>query len=106
VEAKLPRPRAFRLEPVAHHMRPDSTRRAVLRDLLEEIAVRVEEEGQPRREGIDVESGVDAVLHILDAVAQREGELLRGGGARFADVVPAHRDGVPARHTLDAEGED
>jgi hypothetical protein len=27
--------------------------------------------------GVHVESGVDAGLHVLDAVAQREGQLLR-----------------------------
>ena len=44
---------------------------------------------------VDVEPGVDAPLHVLDAVAQRERQLLRGGRARFADVVAADRDRVP-----------
>ena len=73
-------------------------RRAVLRDLLEEVAVRVEEERDARHEVVDVEAGVDAPLHVLDAVAQRERQLLQRRRARFADVIAADRDRVPARH--------
>ena len=36
----------------------------------------------PRREVVDVEPGVDAVLHVLDAVAQRERQLLQRRRAR------------------------
>ena len=70
----------------------------ILGDLLEEVAVRVEEERDARHEVVDVEPGVDAVLHVLEAVAQREGQLLQRRRAGFADVVPAHRDRVPLRH--------
>ena len=31
------------------------------------------------------------VLHVLDAVAQRERQLLQRRRARLADVIPAHR---------------
>ena len=93
-------------EAVAHHLRPELARGAELGDLLEEVAVRVEEERDPRREVVDVEAGVDAVLHVLDAVAQRERQLLQRRRARLADVIPAHRDRVPARHFLGAERED
>ena len=44
--------------------------------------------------------GVDAVLHVLEPVTQREGELLQRGRARLADVIAAHRDRVPLRHVL------
>jgi hypothetical protein len=60
--------------------------------------VRVEEERDLRHERVDVEPGVDAPLHVLEAVAQRERELLQRGRARLADVVAADRDRVPARH--------
>ena len=60
MEAQLPRARRSRLEPIAHHPRPDPARGAKLGDLLEEVAVRVEEEGDPRREHVDIEPGVDA----------------------------------------------
>ena len=98
VEPQLPRSRILRLEPLAHHARPDAAGRAELGNLLEEVAVRVEEEGDAGREDVDVEPGVDRVIHVLDAVAQRERQFLRRGRARFADVIPAHGDRVPARH--------
>ncbi len=79
---------------------------AELGDLLEEVAVRVEEERDARRELVDVEPGVDAVLHVLDAVAQRERQFLQRRRARLADVIPADRDRVPPRHFLRAERED
>ena len=50
VEAQHPRARVLGLEALAHRARPDPPRRAVLGDLLEEVAVRVEEEREPRRE--------------------------------------------------------
>ena len=46
VKAQLLRARMRRVEPVAHDARPQPPRRAKLRDLLEEIVVRVEEERQ------------------------------------------------------------
>ena len=49
-----------RAEAVAQLARPDPPRGAVLRDLLEEIEVRVEEEREPRRELVDVEPARDA----------------------------------------------
>jgi hypothetical protein len=77
VEAQLPGALVLRLEPVAHHLRPDLAGGAELGDLLEEVRVRIEEEGDLRRELIDVEAGVDPVLHVLDTVTQRERQLLQ-----------------------------
>ena len=105
VEAAHPGARVLRAEALAHRLRPDAPRGAELGDLLEEVVVRVEEEGEPRRELVDRQPGLDAVLHVLDAVAQREGELLQRGRAGLADVVPGDRDRVPLRHVLRAEGE-
>ena len=68
--------------------------------------MRVEEERDARHEVVDVEPGVDAVLHVLEAVAQRERQLLQRRRARLADVIAAHRNRVPLRHFLRAERED
>ena len=106
VKAQLPRALVLGAEPIAHHLGPEPSGGAELGDLLEEVAVRVEEEREPRRELVHVEPGVDAVLHVLDPVAQRERELLQRRRSRLADVVPADRHGVPPRHFLSAEGED
>src|SRR5438876_4030084 len=46
VEAQRERLRVRRAEPLAHHPRPQAPRRAELRNLLEEVVVRVEEEGE------------------------------------------------------------
>ena len=69
VEAQLPRRFAPRPEAMAHRFRPDLAGCAVLGDLLEEIAVRVEEEGNARDEVVHVEPGVDSPPHVLDAIA-------------------------------------
>ena len=54
VEAHQPRARVLRAVAVAQLARPDPAGGAVLRDLLEEVEVGVEEERQPRREVVDV----------------------------------------------------
>ena len=87
-----------RAEGVAHLARPDAARGAVLRDLLEEVDVRVEEERQPRREVVDGQAALDRGLHVGEAVGERERQLLLRGRAGLADVVAGDRDRVPARH--------
>jgi hypothetical protein len=106
VESQLPRTRILRPEPVAHYTRPQPPGGAELRQFLEEVAVRVEEERDPRRKGVHVHAGVDAVLDVLDAVAEGERQFLRRGRTGLADVIPADRDGVPLRHLAHAERED
>ncbi len=87
---------------VAHLARPDPPRGAVLRDLLEEVDVGVEEEREAGREGVDVEPALERRLDVREPVLEREGELLLRGRARLADVVAGDRDRVPARHPLRA----
>ena len=84
--------RALRAVPLLHVPRPDAPRGAQLRDLLEEVVVDVPEEREPRREVVDVETARDAALDVREPVGERERELLRGGGAGFADVVAGDRD--------------
>src|SRR6266540_1303976 len=103
VEPQEPRARILRAEGVAHLPRPDPPGGPVLRELLEEVVVRVEEERQAGREVVDRQATVDPPPHVLDAVREGEGELLRRGGARLADVVPADRDRVPLRHLRGTE---
>ena len=70
VKAELLRARVGRAEAVAHDARPQPAGRAELRDLLEEVVVRVEEERQALAELVDVEPGVDRRLHVGDAVGE------------------------------------
>ena len=98
VEAHEERALALGAVAVAQLARPDPAGRAVLRDLLEEVDVRVEEEREPRREVVDVHPPLAAGLDVGEPVGQRERQLLGRGRPRLADVVPRDRDRVPARH--------
>ena len=102
VEAQPHRLLALGAVGLAHLARPDPPRRPVLGDLLEEVDVGVEEEGEPRGEVVDVEAALERPLDVGEAVLEREGELLLGGRAGLADVVAGDRDRVPARHVLGA----
>ena len=75
VEAQLLRARLGRAEPIAHEPRPQPPRGTELRDLLEKVVVRVEEERQPLAEAIDVESGVERRLHVGQRIRERERRL-------------------------------
>jgi hypothetical protein len=97
VGAEPPALGVLRAVPVAQRARPDPARGAELRDLLEEVVVHVPEEGEAGREVVHVEPALDAALHVLEAVAQRVGELLRRRRARLADVVAGDRDRVVLR---------
>ncbi len=83
---------SLRAVPVSHPAGPDAAGRPVLGDLLEEIDVGVEEEAQPRCELVDRQPGLRGQLDVGEAVGEREGQLLGGGRAGFADVVARHRD--------------
>ena len=103
VEAHEERALVARAVAVAQLARPDAARGAVLRDLLEEVEVRVEEEGEARREVVDVEPALDGGLDVREAVGEREGELLRGRRAGLADVVPGDGHRMEERHLARAE---
>ena len=106
VEAERERLRVRGAEPVAHQRRPQSPRGAELRHLLEEVVVRVEEEGEARAELVRREARVDRRCAVGDPVRERERELLDRGRAGLADVVAGDRDRVPARDPLRAVGEE
>ena len=92
-------------EAVAHDLRPERPGGAELRDLLEEVVVRVEEEREPGAERVGREARRHRRLAVGDPVRERERELLGGRRARLADVVARDRDRVPARDPLLAVGE-
>jgi len=54
-------------------------------------------------ETIHVEPRVDRRLHVLDAIARVNASSWSAVAPRFADVIAADRDGVPARDPLGAE---
>ena len=59
-----------------HFTRSQSSSRTKLGDLLKEVIVHVEKEGEGRRERVDIESGLSRGLHVGEPVVQGEGELL------------------------------
>src|SRR5690606_36319165 len=93
----------LRAEALLHEAGPEPARCAELGDLLEGVVVYVEEEGEARRELVDVEAALEARLDVADAVRDRERELLGGRRSGLADVIAADRDGVPPRDVLRAE---
>ncbi len=103
VEAHQQAALVARAEAVTQLAGPDPPGRAVLRDLLEEVEVCVEEEGEPRRERIDVEPALECPFHVRETVGERERELLGRRRPGLPDVVPRDRDRVPERHLRRAE---
>ena len=87
----------FAPKAVFHQPIPDLPRRAVLGDLFEEVVVRVEEEAQARPELVDVQPAPPRPLHVLDAVINRERQLLQRSRAGLANVIAADRNRVEAR---------
>src|SRR6185312_16371844 len=93
----------FRAVTVPHRVCPDFARRPILRDLLEEIVMRVEKEAKARSEIVNSQAALQRPIHVFDAIAQRERELLNGSRARLANVVSADRNWVEARDFARAE---
>ncbi len=95
VEAKCLRPWVRRTEAITHELRPEPPGGAELRHLLEEVVVRVEEEGQPRAEVVHRQPRCDRCFAVGDPVCEGERELLGRRRAGFANVVAGDRDRVP-----------
>ncbi len=94
MKAQLEATFAARAIAVTHQVRPQLARRAILRDLLEKIVVRVEEEAEPGPKLIDFEAPLERPVNIFESIPQRERKLLRGSGTRLADMISADRNGV------------
>jgi hypothetical protein len=106
VEPELLCTRVGGAEAIAHDPRPQPACGAELRDLFEEVVVRVEEERQALAEGVRLQTAVDARLHVGNAVRERERHLLHGRRSRLADVIAADRNRVPLRRLALAERDD
>src|ERR1039458_10425929 len=100
MEGGQPGPFVLGLEALLRQPIPDLPGRAVLRKLLEEIVVRVEEEAEARTELVHVEPATARPLDVLHAVVDGKCQLLKRGRAGFANVITADRNGVEARREL------
>ncbi len=94
----------FGMKTVPHNLRPHAAGRAHFAYLFKKIDMRIEKEGQPRRKVVHIHFfTANHVIHIFDAVTDGERQFLDGRGSRFADVIAADADGVPARNIFCAE---
>ena len=81
-----------RPEALLHEAGVDAPGRAELGDLLEEVGLGHEVEGQARRELVHRHARARHLLHVGDRVGHREGQLLHRGRARLRDVIAADVD--------------
>ena len=96
VKAQLLRAWLGGAESVAHQTRPQPPCGAKLRDLLEEVVVRREEEGQPAPEHVHVEPRRDGRVHVGGCVGEGERHFLDRRCACLTDVIAADRHRMPA----------
>src|SRR3954451_7206158 len=76
VKPQLHGARIFRTETFLHCPCPYDTSCTILCDLLEKVIMCIKEKRKPRDKFINVHSAIDAVLYILDTVAESECQLL------------------------------
>ena len=82
---------------------PDATCRAVFGNLLEKVAVRVEEKRKLRRKLVDFQSAAQSPFDVLHPVAQRKRQFLNRRRTRLANVIPADRNRIELRRILHAK---
>ncbi len=95
-----------RLEALAHQARPEQAGGPQLRHLEEIIHPDAEEEGQSRRELIDLQSRRCSGAHIVEPVGQGVGQFQVRRRPGLQHVVAGDRDGVEPRHELRGIAED
>ena len=97
MRAEHPRTRVLCLEALAHDLRPHTAQRAVLRDLLEEVVLRVEDPRDARPDIIGADTALDRPLYISNRIGEGERHLLRGCAPGLSHVVAADAYSVKAR---------
>src|ERR1035437_7238756 len=85
-----------------HDFGPTSPRSAELSNLLEEIALRHEIKGKPRRELVDVHASLEHLFDIDDAIGERDSGFLPRRRTGFGDMVAGNIDRVVAPHVRGA----
>src|SRR5262245_51600875 len=105
MEAKDSRLRVLATEPLHHDLVPNVSRCPIFCHLLEQIIVRIKEEGKTWREIVYIQSVAPRPLDVFDAVVESEGQFLQRGRSGFANVISADGNGVPLREMFAAEFE-
>ena len=88
--------------PLLQHPRPHPARRADLGDLLEEVDVARDVEGEAGSKLVDMEATADQLVDVDPGDAESEGHLLRCGDALLAQIVHVDRGVVPLGHVTGA----
>src|SRR4029077_14200874 len=94
VKAQCPRARILRAVALDHRLVPDAPSRAILGNLLEEIAMRIKEERKLRDEYIHIQPAAYAPLDVFQTIPQSERQFLNRRRTRFANVIPADGNGI------------
>ena len=97
--------RILRIE-LLDELGPQHARGAHLGDLHEVVHADAPEEGDARREAVDIQAGANAGAQVFEAVGQRVGQFQVGGRAGFLHVIAADADAVELRHLLRGVAED
>src|SRR5215213_2822235 len=82
---------------LANELSPETPRGTKLGNFFEEIRMSREEKAHPRRDLIDAQSCAQRRLDVRQPVRDREGDLLRRGGACLPHVVARNGDRIPRR---------
>ena len=98
--------RIARAETIAHQARPEAAGGAILGNLLEQVAMRIEEERKPGREFVHCETRGERGIDVGDGIGERKAHFLHGGRAGFANVIAGDGDRGPARQFLLAPGKE
>lgn len=105
VGAQAHRLRVLRPE-LMHQLGPQHARGTQLGNLHEEVHADAPEEGQTRRELVDIEAHRLAGADVVNTVGQGIGHLDVGRGAGFLHVVAGNGNRIPLRHIGTRVGED
>ena len=90
----------FCSESLPHLPGPNTSCRTKLGYLFEEIIVAVEEETEPRGEGIYIQTTLHSRPNIRESIRQRESKLLLSRRPRLSNMIAADADSIPQRHML------
>src|SRR6185436_18736089 len=94
------------VETIVHDVRPQTSCSTKLRDLLEQIVMRVEEKRNARSELIYFQTSRQRRLDIRNSISKCKSNFLNRGRTGFTNVITADRDRVPVGHFASAVRED
>ena len=98
--------RLLGMEAFFHDLSPYAAGSTELRNLFENVVMRIPEEGETASEIIDIEAGLDCRLNIGDTISDGECDFLGSRGTSLADMIAGNGDRIPFRYILGAELKD